>query len=215
MHRMLVRAIQSLKPSLTRHLALPPRPPLRSLPLVPLLVSQIPTTQTILANPSSNASSSPSQGLTSLLTAPLTTTTTTGSSHNPSPLPLRTLDIDSMISRLLEAGYTGKVTKTVTLKNAEITAICLAAREVFLSQPTLIELSPPVKIVGDVHGQYSDLIRMFEMCGFPPSANFLFLGDYVDRGKQSLETILLVRRVELFHLVNLSNSLLTLLFSSL
>jgi hypothetical protein len=97
-----------------------------------------------------------------------------------------------MISRLLEAGYTGKVTKTVTLKNAEITAICLAAREVFLSQPTLIELSPPVKIVGDVHGQYSDLIRMFEMCGFPPSANFLFLGDYVDRGKQSLETILLV-----------------------
>lgn len=99
-----------------------------------------------------------------------------------------------MISRLLEAGYTGKVTKTVTLKNAEITAICLAAREVFLSQPTLIELSPPVKIVGDVHGQYSDLIRMFEMCGFPPSANFLFLGDYVDRGKQSLETILLVSR---------------------
>ena len=59
-------------------------------------------------------------------------------------------------------------------------------------QPTLIELSPPVKIVGDVHGQYSDLIRLFEMCGFPPAANYLFLGDYVDRGKQSLETILLL-----------------------
>ncbi|KAF9056141.1 Metallo-dependent phosphatase-like protein [Panaeolus papilionaceus] len=102
------------------------------------------------------------------------------------------LDVDDMIQRLLDVGYTGKVSKSLCLKNTEITAICLAARDVFLSQPTLVELSPPVKIVGDVHGQYSDLIRLFEMCGFPPAANYLFLGDYVDRGKQSLETILLL-----------------------
>ena len=105
---------------------------------------------------------------------------------------LKPFDVDDMIQRLLDVGYTGKVSKSLCLKNTEITAICLAAREVFLSQPTLVELSPPVKIVGDVHGQYSDLIRLFEMCGFPPSANYLFLGDYVDRGKQSLETILLL-----------------------
>ena len=104
----------------------------------------------------------------------------------------KALDIDEMINRLLDTGYTTKVTKAVCLKNAEITAICTAVREVFLSQPALIELSAPVKIVGDVHGQYTDLIRLFEMCGFPPAANFLFLGDYVDRGKQSLETILLL-----------------------
>ncbi|KAL0633356.1 serine/threonine protein phosphatase Pzh1 [Maublancomyces gigas] len=105
---------------------------------------------------------------------------------------LKSIDLDDMITRLLDAGYTGKVTKAVCLKNAEITAICHAAREIFLSQPALVELSPPVKIVGDVHGQYTDLIRMFEMCGFPPNSNYLFLGDYVDRGKQSLETILLL-----------------------
>ena len=105
---------------------------------------------------------------------------------------LKQADLDDMIKRLVDAGYAGKVTKTVCLKNAEITAICTAAREVFLSQPALLELSTPVKIVGDVHGQYTDLIRMFEMCGFPPNSNFLFLGDYVDRGKQSLETILLL-----------------------
>lgn len=105
---------------------------------------------------------------------------------------LKTADLDDMIKRLVDAGYAGKVTKTVCLKNAEITAVCSAARELFLSQPALLELSPPVKIVGDVHGQYTDLIRMFEMCGFPPNSNFLFLGDYVDRGKQSLETILLL-----------------------
>ncbi|RMZ88334.1 hypothetical protein DV736_g4442, partial [Chaetothyriales sp. CBS 134916] len=105
---------------------------------------------------------------------------------------VNSMDLDDMISRLLDAGYQTKVTKAVCLKNAEITAVCSAVREVLLSQPALLELSAPVKIVGDIHGQYNDLIRLFEMCGFPPAANFLFLGDYVDRGKQSLETILLL-----------------------
>lgn len=102
------------------------------------------------------------------------------------------LNIDEVIQRLLDAGYSGKTTRSVCLKNSEIAVICQTAREIFLSQPTLLELTTPVKIVGDVHGQYGDLIRMFDMCGFPPSANYLFLGDYVDRGKQSLETILLL-----------------------
>lgn len=101
-------------------------------------------------------------------------------------------DVDDYIKRLLNAGYAGKSTKGVCLRNAEITSICTRARELFLEQPPLLELEAPVKIVGDIHGQYSDLIRMFEMCGFPPSANYLFLGDYVDRGKHSLETILLL-----------------------
>lgn len=105
---------------------------------------------------------------------------------------VRPINIDETIQKLLDAGYAGKRTKNVCLKNSEIARICHMAREMFLSQPSLLELSPPVKIVGDVHGQYADLLRLFTKCGFPPSANFLFLGDYVDRGKQSLETILLL-----------------------
>lgn len=114
------------------------------------------------------------------------------SDENPGMSDINDIDLDDFIKRLLDAAYAGKVTKSVCLKNAEITAICQRAREVFLTQPSLLELDAPVKIVGDVHGQYTDLIRMFEMCGFPPSSNYLFLGDYVDRGKQSLETILLL-----------------------
>ena len=138
-------------------------------------------------------SSTPTQGAAAVLALAEREMASSPSASNTMDIgTLKPADLDDMIKRLVDAGYAGKVTKTVCLKNAEITAICNASRELFLSQPALLELSPPVKIVGDVHGQYTDLIRMFEMCGFPPSSNFLFLGDYVDRGKQSLETILLL-----------------------
>lgn len=45
----------------------------------------------------------------------------------------------------------------------------------------MLDLSAPVVILGDIHGQYDDLLRHFDQMGYPPNANFLFLGDYVDR----------------------------------
>ncbi|KAG7901719.1 hypothetical protein KL935_001679 [Ogataea polymorpha] len=102
------------------------------------------------------------------------------------------VNIDGVIERLVEAGLAKKSPKKFMISGAEIKTICAKARDVFMRQPTLLELAAPVKIVGDIHGQFNDLIRIFKLCGFPPNANYLFLGDYVDRGKQSLETIILL-----------------------
>mmetsp|Transcript_215 Transcript_215/g.786 ORF Transcript_215/g.786 Transcript_215/m.786 type:complete len:86 (-) Transcript_215:17-274(-) len=79
------------------------------------------------------------------------------------------LDVDSVIERLLSVrGQPNN--RTVQLAEGEIRALCATAREIFLSQPCLLELEAPLKICGDVHGQYSDLLRLFEYGGVPPPA---------------------------------------------
>jgi len=99
--------------------------------------------------------------------------------------------IDPILKKLLEV-QGSKPGKLVNLSEDELATVCEQARYFFINQPVFLELEAPIKVCGDIHGQYYDLLRLFEYGGFPPESNYLFLGDYVDRGRQSLETICLL-----------------------
>ena len=100
-------------------------------------------------------------------------------------------DVDDIISKLLQA-KSYKPNKEVALIEPEIRWLIIKAKVIFMEQPVFIELESPINICGDTHGQFYDLLRLFDYGGEPPKANYLFLGDYVDRGKNSIETISLL-----------------------
>jgi serine/threonine-protein phosphatase PP1 catalytic subunit len=104
------------------------------------------------------------------------------------------LDLDDIIRRLLAAKDPPSSPRApAPLTPEEIRRLCSAAKELLLTQPTLLTVPAPVNVCGDIHGQYLDLLRLFGATGDPSADNrYLFLGDYVDRGKQSVETICLL-----------------------
>ena len=83
--------------------------------------------------------------------------------------------VDGLITKLLGL-RDKKPGTTCSLSADEVTWIIDESAQILVNQPALLELEAPIQIVGDVHGQYHDLLRLFEHCGFPPDANYLFLG---------------------------------------
>lgn len=102
--------------------------------------------------------------------------------------------LDNIISQLFSAQHCPltKTTPYVQLSEADIYFVCGKAREALLKEPALLELRPPIKVFGDIHGQFLDLLHWFSCTGSPQDFTFLFLGDYVDRGRQSIETMCLL-----------------------
>ena len=101
------------------------------------------------------------------------------------------MNVDAIIEKLLSVRG-NKPGKQVDLKEEEIKFLIDSSLQIMKAQKMLVELEAPLHVCGDIHGQYYDLLRIFETCGYPGEYNYLFLGDYVDRGKQSLETVCLL-----------------------
>jgi serine/threonine-protein phosphatase PP1 catalytic subunit len=99
-----------------------------------------------------------------------------------SSAPASKLDIDDLIKKLLST-KARNIGCLEDLKEETIIQVIDKARDLFTSQPVFLELTGPVKIVSDIHGQYKDLLRFLDLARHPPYSNYLFLGDYVDRGK--------------------------------
>lgn len=75
--------------------------------------------------------------------------------------------------------------------------LCHLLKTQLLGAPNILALSSPCTVVGDIHGQYHDLLEIFRIGGAPPTSNYVFLGDYVDRGYYSVETITLLVALKL------------------
>ena len=113
------------------------------------------------------------------------------------------IDIDEIIKKLypfenkpmsqrLKDEQIKLVSESNLLSENELKYLCMKSMEIFMQESSLLELTAPIIICGDIHGQYRDLIRLFDFGGTPEKKQYLFLGDYVDRGKNSIECISLL-----------------------
>ena len=113
------------------------------------------------------------------------------------------IDIDEIIKKLypfenkplsqrLKDEQIKLVSESNLLSEEELKYLCIKSMEIFMQESSFLELTAPIIICGDIHGQYRDLIRLFDFGGTPEKKQYLFLGDYVDRGKNSIECISLL-----------------------
>ncbi|CAG8781135.1 33140_t:CDS:10, partial [Gigaspora margarita] len=89
-------------------------------------------------------------------------------------------------------GQIEKLRKCELISENEVKELCRKAREVLIEESNVQRVDAPVTICGDIHGQFYDLKELFKVGGDCPDTNYLFLGDFVDRGFYSVETFLLL-----------------------
>mmetsp|Transcript_20931 Transcript_20931/g.49025 ORF Transcript_20931/g.49025 Transcript_20931/m.49025 type:complete len:308 (+) Transcript_20931:87-1010(+) len=96
---------------------------------------------------------------------------------------MATSDLDRQIEMLRRCEY---------IKESEVKTLCSKAREILVEESNVQRVDAPVTICGDIHGQFYDLKELFKVGADVPNTNYLFMGDFVDRGFYSVETFLLL-----------------------
>ncbi|KAL9325430.1 hypothetical protein ACSQ67_006075 [Phaseolus vulgaris] len=92
-------------------------------------------------------------------------------------------DLERQIEQLMECK---------PLAESEVKTLCDQARAILVEEWNVQPVKCPVTVCGDIHGQFYDLIELFRIGGSAPDTNYLFMGDYVDRGYYSVETVSLL-----------------------
>lgn len=93
---------------------------------------------------------------------------------------------------LSNAVYHSTTVKPMPLPEHQMLSLCRFTKQILLEESNVPQVPSPVNIVGDIHGQYHDLLELFKTGGFVPNSSYVFMGDYVDRGFYSVETLTLL-----------------------
>jgi len=93
------------------------------------------------------------------------------------------LDLDKAIAQLKEAK---------PLLQSDLKDLCTLLSDILMEEANLQPVKAPVTICGDIHGQFHDLLELFRVGGECPTTNYIFMGDFVDRGYHSVETLSLL-----------------------
>ncbi|TPX49407.1 hypothetical protein SeLEV6574_g01493 [Synchytrium endobioticum] len=88
--------------------------------------------------------------------------------------------------------HIGQLRRCEIIKESEVKELCHKAREILIEESNVQRVDAPVTICGDIHGQFYDMKELFKVGGKCPDTNYLFMGDFVDRGFYSVETFLLL-----------------------
>lgn len=94
------------------------------------------------------------------------------------------IDLDECIERLY---------KKELLADSVVEAICAKAKELLMKESNVVHIAAPVTVVGDIHGQFFDMIEIFKIGGFCPNTNYLFLGQRALEVESLAQTSLLTR----------------------